>query len=475
MNNSFFRKISFGLSLNDHFPADPLQWAYNQLDLVPEFSWQGNIPTEKEMRANHRNRIYKDRKILRKKYKNDKKKYESEKQKLRIKTGQHFYESNELTIRHNEAINGKFPVFERFWHFWGNHFAISEKDFLPQYATGPYQREIIRPNMINTFEDLVREVTISWAMINHLDNSNSVGPRSKYGIRSRETINENHARELLELHTVSPAAGYNQNDVIQMTNIMTGWQYKWSKTNLETGDVWFNYEHHEPLSKTILGKTYKANGKHELFAVIKDLVNTSICKKFISIKLCRHFITDFPTEEMVAPVVKAWEDSNGSLPEIHKAVIKSAFDFAGSTKKFQNPEIWTLQLARMFGFSWIPRPDTMNYNFKTEPTESQTRIESALKEMGHLPYRPQQPNGWSDFEEDWISPELLIRRLIFAKKISAYGIKRDKLFYDVIKRNFDNPDKIINLTKVHDEKVFGNNIFANKFSIFANSSEMLKS
>ena len=105
--------------------------------------------------------IYKDRKVLRKKYKNDKKKYKAEKQKLRIKTGQHFYESNELAIRHNEAINGPSPVFERFWHFWGNHFAISEKDFLPEYATGPYQREIIRPNMIKTFEDMAQEVTRS--------------------------------------------------------------------------------------------------------------------------------------------------------------------------------------------------------------------------------------------------------------------------------------------------------------------------
>ena len=81
--------------------------------------------------------------------------------------------------------------------------------------------------MIKTFEDMVREATISWAMINHLDNSNSVGPLSKYGINHRETINENHARELLELHTISPEAGYTQEDVIQATYIMTGWGRKW--------------------------------------------------------------------------------------------------------------------------------------------------------------------------------------------------------------------------------------------------------
>ena len=156
MTVSFFRKVGFGLGPQDNMPEDALKWAHSQLNEVPEFIWTGDIPNEKEIRLQHRERIYQDRKILRKKYKNDKNKYKLAKQKLRIRTGQHFHESNELSIRHNQAINGDAPVFERFWHFWGNHFAISEKDFLPEYATGPYQREIIRPNMMNTFEDMVR-------------------------------------------------------------------------------------------------------------------------------------------------------------------------------------------------------------------------------------------------------------------------------------------------------------------------------
>ena len=470
MYNSFYRKVAFGLGVDENIPSDPLEWAQSQFSTIPKFSWQGKIPSEKEMREKHGERIYQDRKVLRKKFKNDKKKYKTEKQKLRIKTGQHFYESNELAIRHNEAINGSSPVFERFWHFWGNHFAISEKDFLPEYATGPYQREIIRPNMINTFEDMVREATISWAMINHLDNSDSVGPRSKYGINSRETINENHARELLELHTVSPEAGYTQEDVIQMTYVMTGWQYKWSQKKLETGDIWFNFEHHEPNNKTIMGKTYKADNKRELFNVIKDLVNHPSCKRFIATKLCRHFITDYPTDEMIKPVIIAWNKSGGYLPEIHKAVIKSAFEHSNTTRKFQKPETWILQMARMFGFGWVPKPEKMKYNFDKEPSDYQTQIESNLKELGHLPYRPQQPNGWSDFEEDWLSPELIIRRLIMASKMSNYGVSRkDNLIKTIIEKNFDKPDQIFKLIEKQDK-----NLFSNKFATICNSSYMLK-
>ena len=160
--------------------------------------------------------------------------------------------------------------------------------------------------MIKTFEDMVQEVTRSWCMIHHLDNSESVGPNSKRGIESRDTINENHARELLELHTVSPEAGYTQDDVINLAYIMTGWGHKWNNKVLETGDVWFDQDKHQKGEKIVLGKKYKNEGKRELSKVIHDLSNHPQCIKFVSTKLCRHFITDNPTKDMVDPVIKAW-------------------------------------------------------------------------------------------------------------------------------------------------------------------------
>ena len=134
------------------------------------------------MRIKYGEWIYGDRKVLRKKYKNDKNAYRKAKDKLSIQTGERFFELNEHAIRHYQTKYSNQPVFERFWLFWGNHFAISEKDSLADFSTGPYQREIIRPNMIKTFEDMVQEVTKSWCMIHHLDNSESVGPNSKLSL-----------------------------------------------------------------------------------------------------------------------------------------------------------------------------------------------------------------------------------------------------------------------------------------------------
>ena len=312
---NFFRKVAFGISPNEEVPSDPLNWALNQVDEIPDFSWKGKIYSEKELRKHYRDWVYGDRKVLRKKYKDNKTLYKTHKDILRHKTGQKFWESLEISIRHNEGINSNHPVLAKLWMFWGNFFAISEKDFLANYSTGAYQREIIRPNLNQSFEKMVYDVTTSWAMIHHLDNSESAGPKSvtageEWRRRKKEpaTINENHGRELLELHTVSPKAGYTQEDVIQLAYIMTGWQHRWSKQNLETGNVWFNSEYHQRGKKTVLGKEYK-RGKKALAAVIKDLVNHPNCRDFVAERLCRYLITDEPTKDMKQPIIDAFKKS----------------------------------------------------------------------------------------------------------------------------------------------------------------------
>ena len=468
MYNSFYRKVGFGIGINDKVPTNPLKWATDQLDEIPELLWTGWIPSEKEMRIKYGEWIYGDRKVLRKKYKNDKNAYRKAKDKLSIKTGERFFELNEHAIRHYQTKYSNQPVFERFWLFWGNHFAISEKDSLADFSTGPYQREIIRPNMIKTFEDMVQEVTKSWCMIHHLDNSESVGPNSKRGIESRDTINENHARELLELHTVSPEAGYTQDDVINLAYIMTGWGHKWNNKVLETGDVWFDQDKHQKGEKIVLGKKYKNEGKRELSKVIHDLSNHPQCIKFVSTKLCRHFITDNPTKDMVDPVIKAWTNSNGNLIKIHKAVIQQAYKNNNFTYKFQLPEVWIMQLSRIFDLNLPISSKKMNYEFKFEPSNRQEQLTWYLNEVGHSPYRPKQPNGWSDYEVDWVSPELLLRRLWFASNEIPNHVKIENYSHSFmslcLERNFDNHErmtsmiedlKINKITKNDLEKIYG--------------------
>ena len=156
--------------------------------------------------------------------------YKAAKNLLRDATGQKFWRNLEIAIRHKEATSSDHPVLAKLWYFWTNHFTISDKDMLSYYSTGAYQRESIRENLNKTFEELTYEATVAWAMILHLDNSENVGPKSedaRADWRKRKkrpaTINENHARELLELHTVSPNSGYTQENIQELALIMTGW------------------------------------------------------------------------------------------------------------------------------------------------------------------------------------------------------------------------------------------------------------
>ena len=233
------------------------------------------------------------------------------------------------------------------------------------------------------------------------------------------SVNENHARELLELHSVGPAAGYSQADVIALSYIMAGWECPWTKKRGDGNPVKFNQDKHEPGNHVVFGKRYKQRGlspKSKLLDVIEDLASHPSCRRFITQKLCRHFICDHPTDEMTAPIIEAWEGTDGDLPSIHQALLEVVYEYTGQYEKFQNPEVWFLQMANMAGSNWPVPSKEMTYDFEHNTQGHMHVVKWDLEELGLAPYRPIQPNGWSDLGIDWISPELLLRRLVFAKK-----------------------------------------------------------
>ena len=466
---NFFRKVAFGLKPGEQIPSDPLTWAKKQVETVPELSWKGkHIYSEKEMRKYWiEQRIGEDRK-LRKKFKNDPAGLKRAERQLRYDTGAKFWPSNEICIRHTEAINSNYPVLGKLWYFWTNHFTISDTQSLPEFSTGAYHRDFIRANMDKTFEKMVQEATVAWPMIMHLDNKDNIGPKSESARqewRKKEkrpaTLNENHARELMELHTISPKAGYTQEDVIELAKIMTGWRPKWSRRSDQGTDVRFMPDRHEPGKKIVLGKEYKG-GRKSLILAIKDLANHPSCREFIATKLCRYLITDHPTPEMVKPVVKAWEQSDGFLPEVHKAAINVAFEYNDKYRKFQNPENWWLTTINMSGstYSYPTKVKIMDsYPLGFKPSGTIQFPDWMLEDIGCHPYRQKQPNGYSDFAKDWMSTELMIRRVMYAKTaFHKYNVKDqidDNLHEKIVRTNFDNPDKILKIlskAKTNEEK-----------------------
>ena len=453
IKKNYFRKVAFGLGPNTDVPSDPVAWAQAQVNSVPKLTWDGPLFSGKSLldkRAEYR--FGEDE--IRECYKNDRQALKQAEKKLKYTTGQQYFESLELNIRHHAARNSGAPVFERLWWFWSNHFAILDKSSLPSFNTGAFQREIIRENLCGNFTNLLKSATISFAMIKNLDNSDSVGPNSKNGQWRKKkgkpvSVNENHARELLELHSIGPAAGYSQKDVIELSYIMAGWECPWTKKRHDANQVKFNQNKHEPGEHKVFGKAYKQKGvtpKNKLIDVINDLAEHPSCSNFITHKLCRHFICDHPTEEMMKPILKAWNESGGDLPTIHKALLEVTYEYTGMFDKFQNPEVWLMQMATMADLNWPLSSVDMIYDFSTKPKKHMNRVKWDLKEIGLSPYRPTQPNGWSDFSADWISPELLLRRIVFAKKFSSNGSGHGPQNWSpvhMLQSNFDKLDRVL--------------------------------
>lgn len=456
MNRDFFRKIGFGLRPDEDIPSDPLKWAEAQIEAPAPLTWPGEIPSGQALLDHRAHFVYQDRRVLRKEFKTDRLAYQAAKKQLRYKTGERYFSNLETAIRHHAAIHGKAPFFERLWHFWSNHFAISDKDMLERWNTGAYQREIIRPHICGNFTDLVKTVTLSWTMMHHLDNEKSIGPNSKKGKWRRKrnkavSVNENHARELLELHTVSPTAGYTQQDVIALSYIMAGWGAEHTKKREECNPVTFNQDKHEPGNHKVLGKSYKQRGitpKNKLLDCIEDLCANPHARRFISWKLVRHFVTDEPTDEMTAPLIKAWEESDGNLQAVYRALIRVVHEHTATHKKFLSPETWLLQCVRISGAQWPPTPEMMAYDFKTKPSFWARQPMILMREMGHNLLAPAQPNGWPDTSAEWLSPELLIRRLAAARMLTNKREIAPRINYEeVLRKNFDTQDDILPLLR----------------------------
>ena len=160
---------------------------------------------------------------------------------------------------------------------------------------------------------------------------------------------------------------------------------------------------------------------------------------------------------MTDPIVKAWKKSDGYLPEVHKAAIEVAFNFNSKYTKFQNPENWWLQMGRMTDAKWPVADEKFdNYQLGYGPDPYQAKPNWFMEDMGHHPYRSKQPNGYSDLAEDWMSPELIIRRLLYSRQgyINLKPDNKNDEFYEkVVMNNFDNPDKLLKLLKQNEKTI----------------------
>ena len=286
----------------------------------------------------------------------------------------------EFAARLDRIASAEIGYVERLVAFWANHFTVSAATGQTErILVGAYEREAIRPHVLGTFPDMLFAATRHAAMLTYLNNAVSVGPNSRAGRRSSRGLNENHAREIMELHTIGVDGGYTQADVTALANVLTGWSIsRGDKDGLPLGAFMFRAAAHEPGPQTIMGKVYDQPGEAQGRAVIADLAASPATARHIATKLARSFVADDPPPALVERLAADFRTTGGNLLSLSRTLVESDEAWTGPGK-FKTPQQFLWSSLRALDLR--PRP---------------RQALSALRTLGQLPWNPPSPAGYDD-------------------------------------------------------------------------------
>ena len=287
--------------------------------------------------------------------------------------------------------------------FWFNHFNVSADKGAVRWMVSPYEREAIRPHLFGSFRELLGAVAHHPAMLFYLDNWASTREGFSAPKRGRLGLNENYARELLELHTLGVDGGYTQQDVREVARCFTGWGIR--KPN-EDGSFEFHPAAHDRGSKRVLGVEIPAGGGMEDGERVLDLLASHpSTARFISRKLAQRFVMDSPPPELVERVAQVFLKSGGDLTATYRALFQSPefWSDAARASKVKTPLEFTVSAVRALGGT----------------TAGDVPMVQALTRMGQPLYRAQPPTGWPEVAQPWVNPGALVARIDFGLKLAS--------------------------------------------------------
>jgi uncharacterized protein (DUF1800 family) len=294
---------------------------------------------------------------------------------------------------------------ERLVVFWSNHFCISaNKGGLARMWAGSFEREAIRPHVLGRFGDMLRAVEQHPAMLFFLDNQQSLGPDSRAGQNRNRGLNENLAREIMELHTLGVGGGYSQDDVTSLARIITGWTFAGRQGQLGTpGSFVFNANAHEPGPQRLLGQIYENNGLAQGEAALADIARHPSTAKFIATKFARHFVADDPPPALVARLQEVFRKTDGDLKALAIALVDSDEAWQAPQTKLRSPYEFLVATGRLL--SRIP--------------EDPSRYLGSLNLLGQPLWSPAGPNGFADTNAAWAAPEGMKLRLDISAQVAS--------------------------------------------------------
>ncbi len=315
----------------------------------------------------------------------------------------------EFMARAQLAAGASASFRERWVMFWANHFTVSAAKGEMRPLPGPFEREAIRPRVFGRFENLALASSRHPGMLFYLDQAQSVGPDSlmarspaKDAVSidgAKMGLNENFARELLELHTVGIAAGYRQADVTELARALTGWSVGGVQEGGQAGRYMFRPTAHEPGERAVMGKRYRDTGETQAVSIMVDLAGHPATARRIARKLAIHFVSDDPSPVLIGELEKAFTASNGDLGQVAGALIDADEAWAPQAVKFKTPYEFIISAHRALGVA---------------PANAGAIIQP-LAGMGQSAFAAPSPKGWPEEAANWASPDGLIKRLNWAE------------------------------------------------------------
>jgi uncharacterized protein (DUF1800 family) len=312
---------------------------------------------------------------------------------------------SEVTARVQQALTTDQPLLERLVAFWSNHFAISLQGAILSSIAGAYEREAIRPHVLGRFRDMLHAVVHHPAMLYYLDNHGSIGPNSRVGLRRGRGLNENLAREILELHTVGVNGGYSQDDVVNFARALTGWTIN-TGDNDKQGTFRFAPPAHEPGAVTVMGRTYPEGGIEQAEAVLDDLAAHPATARHVARKLAVHFVSEKAPLSLVERLAVEFRQTGGDLAALTRTLASSDDAWMAEPRKVLPPYDFVIAVFRALDAS--PRYQVIN---------------SALNIFGQPVWRVPSPAGWPDEDEAWASPHAIVERLDWVRQVVAASSK----------------------------------------------------
>jgi uncharacterized protein (DUF1800 family) len=294
---------------------------------------------------------------------------------------------------------------ERLVVFWSNHFCISASKGEPaRIWAGSFEREAIRPHVLGKFAEMLKAVEQHPAMLFFLDNQQSIGPASKAGQNGKRGLNENLAREILELHTLGVGGGYTQDDVTALARIITGWSFAGRDGRLgPPGSFVFNANAHEPGPQRLLGKDVDGSGVAQGEAALADLARHPSTATFIARKFAQHFVADDPPPALAAKLESVFRKTDGDLKALALALLDSDEAWRAPLTKLRTPYEFLIASGRLL--ARIP--------------DDPGRTIGGLTTLGQPLWTPAGPNGFADSNAAWAAPEGIKLRLDIAAQIAS--------------------------------------------------------